>query len=68
MQTAVILFMFALIIIFGFIPTIKRKQSREIWVYSFLLFICAAILLVKIYLKPDLNTISYFLINHIKIK
>jgi hypothetical protein len=68
MQTAVILLMFALVIVFGFIPTIKRKQSGEIWAYSLLLFICAAVLLVKLYLKPDLNTISHFLINHIKIK
>lgn len=68
MQNAVIIFLFALVIVFGFIPTVKRKQSGEIWVYSILLFICASVLILKLFIKPDLNTISHFLINHIKIK
>jgi membrane protein YdbS with pleckstrin-like domain len=68
MQNAVIIFLFALVIVFGFIPTVKRKQSREIWVYSILLFICASVLILKLFIKPDMNTISHFLINHIKIK
>lgn len=68
MQNAVIIFLFALVIVFGFMPTVKRKQSGEIWVYSILLFICASVLILKLFIKPDLNTISHFLINHIKIK
>lgn len=68
MQNAVIIFLFTLVIVFGFIPIIKKRQSGEIWVYSILLFICAGILIVKLFIKPDLNTISHFLINHIKIK
>lgn len=68
MQNAVIIFLFALVIVFGFIPTVKRKQSGEIWVYSILLFICASVLILKLFIKPDMNTISHFLINHIKIK
>lgn len=47
MEVIIIVFVFVLVFILEFIPIIKAKQKKEIWIYSIALSISFCLLVVK---------------------
>ena len=58
MDLIIIFTVIAIMIIFDFIPTVKKKQAREIVAYSVLIVLILGIYSLKLFIAPDMNSIS----------
>jgi hypothetical protein len=63
MENAIVFLAYAAVIIFSFIPTIKKKQPGEICAYALLLLLSAGLYILKVFITPDLKPISVFITN-----
>ncbi len=55
MENALIIVAYAGVVIFSFIPVIKKKQPGEISAYSLLLLLAISLYVLKTFIKPDLK-------------
>ena len=60
MEIAIIAFLYLFVIIFNFIPTIKRRQKNEIWVHSIFLSVSLFLLVAKT-INASFPTLSDFI-------
>lgn len=65
MENAFILLAYTIVVVFGFVPIIKKKHKGEITVYSFLLILSAGLLIFKLFISPDSKSISEIITNFI---
>ena len=64
MRITIILILYFFIIIFNFLPVIKEKQKKEIWIYSAFLFVSFIVLVLNnfsVKLPSPTNMISDFI-------
>jgi len=66
MELFVIILSYTLAITFGLVPLIKKKQPRDIIVFSFLIILSAAMLIFKMFISPDSKAISDIIADFIE--
>lgn len=61
MENAVVILAYTAVIVFSFIPTIKKKRTGEIYVYSLIILLSISLYILKVFINPELKTISVFI-------
>ncbi len=65
MENLFVLTAYVIVIIFGLIPLIKKRQTGEIIAFFIILVLSAGLLIFKLFISPDSKSISEIITNFI---